>query len=185
MPDLSSIGDALQRGFGELPPIAIALVLLAGPTVALIGYRLVGVAQRRLQTSEEIEAAPMWVCHDCRSVNQFRDARCYRCGTAREAAGEIEVIVDQPMGRPTTFEAPAGSPFAALGALEQPMAHVPRPGVPVMGDALAATGAVPVGPGRPAEAAVATAHEPHEPQQAAAPAAPEEAVAASARKPRQ
>ena len=138
MPDLSSIGDALQRSFGDIPPIAIALTLLAGPTLALIGYRLIGAA-RRMPTSE-VEAAPMWVCHDCRSVNQFRDARCYRCGTAREAAAEIEVIVDQPMGRPTTFEAPAGSPFAALGALEQPAAQAPGPGVPVMGDALDATG---------------------------------------------
>ena len=182
MPDLSSIGDALQRSFGDIPPIAIGLVLLAGPTVALIGYRLVGAA-RRIPTTE-VEAAPMWVCHDCRSVNQFRNARCYRCGTAREAAGEIEVIVDQPMGRPTTFEAPAGSPFAALGALEQPTAHVPGPGVPVMGDALDLTGAVAVGPGRPVEAAVAAAHEPHEPG-AAEPPAPEETVAASAWKPRQ
>ena len=40
--DLSAFVESLQRGFGEIPPIAIALVLLAGPTVALIGYRLIG-----------------------------------------------------------------------------------------------------------------------------------------------
>jgi len=168
MPDLSSIGDALSRGFGELPPISIALALLAGPTLALIGYRLIGAA-RRIPTSEA-EVSPMWVCHDCRSVNQFRDARCYRCGTSREAAGQVEVIVDQPTGRPSTFEAPVGSPFAALGALEQPAAQEPGPGVPVMGDALNPTDAVAVGPGRPAEAA---------------PGAPEEAVTASTRNRRQ
>ena len=42
--DLSSIAQSLQRGFGEVPPIAIALALLAGPTAALIGYRLISVA---------------------------------------------------------------------------------------------------------------------------------------------
>ncbi len=113
--DVSAIAESLQRGFGEIPPIAIALVLLAGPTAALIGYRLIGVT-RRMQTSPEVEAAPLWVCHDCRSVNEFRQSRCYRCDAERDAAGEIEVIVDQPASRPLTFEAPAGSPFAALGA---------------------------------------------------------------------
>jgi hypothetical protein len=173
MPDLSSIGDALQRSFGEVPPVAIALALLAGPTLALVGYRLIG-ATRRTPIAEP-EAAPMWVCHDCRAVNQFRDARCYRCGTVREAAGEIEVIVDHPIGRPTTFEAPAGSPFAALGALEPPGAQGPGagPGVPVMGEALDPTDAVAVGPGRPNEATVAGSAEPAEA------ASPEEVAAAS------
>lgn len=161
MPDFSSIGDALQRGFGELPPIAIALTLLAGPTLALVGYRLIGAA-RRMRVTPEAEAAPMWVCHDCRSVNQFRNTRCYRCGTAREAVGEIEVILDHPMPRPSTFEAPAGSPFAALGAFPQPAAPEPGPGVPVMGDALDPTDAVAVGPGRPAPGVPAEASPEHE-----------------------
>jgi hypothetical protein len=146
--DLSAISDALARGFGEIPPIAIALVLLAGPTAALIGYRLIGVA-RRMQTTPEVEAAPLWVCHDCRSVNEFRMSHCYRCGSAREAGGEIEVIVDEPFGRPFPFEAPAGSPFAALGAT--PDQREPRPGVPVMADSSADVGAVAVGPGRSVE----------------------------------
>lgn len=145
--DLSPIGNALQRGFGEVPPIAIALILLAGPTLALIGYRLIGVA-RRMQTSPQIEAAPLWVCHDCRSVNEFRLSRCYRCGVEREATGEIEVLVDQPLRGPATFEAPAGSPFAALGAPEPPVAQDRGPGVPVMNATSSRGNSVAVGPGR-------------------------------------
>jgi len=145
--DLSAISDALQRGFGEIPPIAIALVLLAGPTAALIGYRLIDVA-RRMRTAPEVEAAPLWVCHDCRSVNEFRMSHCYRCGTRREETGELEVFVDQPAVRPTTFEAPAGSPFAALGGTVDQ--HGRGPGVPVMGPAPEVSDGVAVGPGRAA-----------------------------------
>jgi hypothetical protein len=185
MPDLSSIADALQRGFGELPPIAIALGLLAGPTVAFIGYRLIGAARGR-QSTTEVEAAPLWVCHDCRSVNQFRNERCYRCGAQREAAGEIEVLLDQPASRPSTFEAPAGSPFAARGSLEPPVAHDPGPGIPVMGHALDPTDAVAVGPGRPTEAAPADVPVSGEPRALEEPPASDEvSVASSARKRRQ
>lgn len=149
--DLSSLAESLQRAFGEIPPIAIALALLAGPTAALVGYRLIGVA-RRVQTSSEVEAAPLWVCQDCRSVNELRLSRCYRCGVERDAIGEIEVILDQPSGPPVTFEVPAGSPFAALGAN---LARSPAqgPGTPVMADPSLPPGAIAVGPGRLVDAA--------------------------------
>jgi hypothetical protein len=146
--DLSAVIESLQRGFEQIPPIAIALGLLAGPTAALIVYRLMGAA-RRLQTSPEVEVAPLWVCHDCRSVNELRLARCYRCGADRDATYEIEVIVDQPARRPSTFEVPAGSPFAALGA--SAAASGRGPGTPVMGDRAAARDAVAAGPGRAVE----------------------------------
>jgi len=148
--DLSAFGESLQRGLGEIPPVAIALTLLAGPTLALIGYRLVGVA-RRMQTSPEIEVEPYWVCQDCRSINELRHPHCYRCGRVRDAAGELEVIVHQPTGPPASFDVPAGSPFAAIAA--NPMQVEGRGvGVPVMGDPSIATDAVAVGPGRPGDA---------------------------------
>jgi hypothetical protein len=157
--DLTAIGDALQRGFGQVPPIAIALVLLAGPTTALIGYRLIRVA-RRMQAAPEVEAAPLWVCHDCRSVNEFRMSRCYRCGVERAAGGDVEVFVDRPAVRPTTFEVPAGSPFAALGATpDQRTEHGQGPGIPVMADAAEASDAVAVGPGRSVESDVESSGE--------------------------
>jgi len=145
--DLSGLGEAFARGFSDIPPIAIALGLLAGPTLAMIGYRLVGVA-RRLPASSAFEAAPFWVCYDCRSINELRAGRCYHCGVARDAAPEVEVILDMPMGAPARFDVPAGSPFAALGRM--PDAAAPtgqRAGVPVMADPSDWSTGVPVGPG--------------------------------------
>lgn len=108
--DLSAFGESLQRGLGEIPPVAVALALLAGPDVAV-----------------------------------------YRCGVARDAGGELEVIVEQPTGPPASFDVPAGSPFAAIAA--NPRGIEGRGiGVPVMGDPAIATDAVAVGPGRPGDA---------------------------------
>jgi hypothetical protein len=146
--ELGALGEAFQRGFGEIPPVAVALVLLAGPTVALIGYRLISAA-RRLKPAAEVEAAPYWVCHDCRSINELRARRCYHCGLGRDATPEIEVIVDAPMSAPATFAVPAGSPFAAIGGnADRSPAAAPGPGVPVMGSASNWNTGVPVGPGR-------------------------------------
>jgi len=153
--DLSAIVESLQRALGEIPPVAIALSLLAGPTAALIGYRLIGVA-RHLQTSPEVAAEPLWVCHECRSVNELRHSRCYHCGLERDATEEIEVIVSEPTGAPRFFEVPEGSPFAAIstnaqiGASSQATAGA-GPGVPVMADPWAATDPVAVGPGQTVE----------------------------------
>ncbi|MDO8483469.1 MAG: zinc finger Ran-binding domain-containing protein [Candidatus Limnocylindrales bacterium] len=147
--EFSSLVESIQRGFGLIPHPAIAIALLAGPTAALIAYRLIGVVRRR-QTSNETVAA-LWVCEDCRSVNELRQSRCYRCGAEGDATDEIEVILDQPTRAPATFEVPAGSPFAALGA------HTDRssgqgPVTPVMADATFPRDAIAVGPGRPVDA---------------------------------
>jgi hypothetical protein len=139
--DVGAFTESIQRGFGEIPPIVIALALLAGPTVALIGYRLVSVA-RRMQTSSELEAEPFWVCRDCRSVNVLRHSRCYRCGVDRDSTDDIEIVVDQVATRSRSFDVPAGSPFAAVAA-----GDLPHPGVPVMADPAAGVASVAVGPG--------------------------------------
>lgn len=152
--DLNNLVESLQQGLAEIPPVIVALVLLAGPTAALIVYRLFS-ASRRLPLAAGPEVAPFWVCHHCRSVNELRLSRCYRCGANRDAVEEIEVIVDQPAVRPTTFEAPAGSPFAALGGMVDQA--VSGPGVPVMAEE-ARRSPVPVGPGQtngPSDAAPA------------------------------
>lgn len=128
--DLGSFIESFQRGSAEIPRVAIALLLLAGPTSLLIGYRLISVARR--QERQAIQASPLWVCHDCRAVNEVRRSQCYHCGAAPDKGGEIEWIVEVPAARPSTFEAPAGSPFAALGANAEHGA--PAPGVPVMAD---------------------------------------------------
>lgn len=152
--DLGALGESLQRGFEQIPPIAIALALLAGPTAALIGYRLVSSA-RRTPVSTDVEPSPYWVCQDCRSINELRQTRCYSCGLSRDAVPEVEVIIDAPIGRPTTFDVPAGSPFAALGGNADVRGPaLAGPGVPVMADASDWNTGVPVGPGRGEPAAV-------------------------------
>lgn len=128
--DLGAFIESLQRGSAEIPRVAIALLLLAGPTSLLIGYRLIGAARR--QERQAVEAAPLWACHDCRAVNEVRRSQCYHCGAAPDKGGEIEWVVEAPAARPSTFEAPAGSPFAALGANAEQRA--PAHGVPVMAD---------------------------------------------------
>jgi hypothetical protein len=157
MIDLGALGESLRDGFGQIPPIAIALALLAGPTAALIGYRLVSAA-RRTPVATDIEPSPYWVCQDCRSINELRQARCYSCGLGRDATPEVEVIIEAPIARPTTFDVPAGSPFAALGGnADVGGASAPStavPGVPVMADASNWSTGVPVGPGRGEAAAV-------------------------------
>jgi hypothetical protein len=150
--DLRALIESFQRGFGEIPSIVIALGLLAGPTVALIAYRLVQVAKRP-GTTDNVEPAPFWVCHDCRSINELRAGHCYHCGLGRDTTPQIEVIIDAPVASPTVFNVPAGSPFAALGANVDPAA-ARGPGVPVMGDAAAWTTGVPVGPGNASPAAI-------------------------------
>ncbi|MGZ8438546.1 MAG: zinc finger Ran-binding domain-containing protein [Candidatus Limnocylindrales bacterium] len=137
---MSAFIDSMQRGFGQIPPIAIALVLLAGPTAALIGYRFISAATR-LQAAPKVEAAPKWVCPGCRSVNELRVSHCYRCGLERDPIDALEFVIDQPAARPGSFEVPAGSPFAAVAGVQ------PRPGVPVMAGPDAADERVAVGPG--------------------------------------
>ena len=150
--DLGALGESLQRGVAEIPPVAIALGLLAGPTIALIGYRLIGVA-RRMNVEAPVEAAPFWVCQDCRSINELRATRCYHCALARDATPEIEVIIDAPATSPSTFAVPAGSPFAALGGQVDQAARPPSTaGVPVMADASDWHTGVPVGPGNASSA---------------------------------
>ena len=148
--DLSAFIDSVQRGFGQIPPVAIALVLLAGPTAALIGYRFIGAATR-LQAAPEVEAAPQWVCPGCRSVNELRISRCYRCGLERDPIDDLEFVVDRPAPRPGSFEVPAGSPFAAVAGAQ------PSPGVAVMAGPDAANERVAVGPGHHPDAVPADA----------------------------
>ena len=146
--DLAALGESLRSGFGQIPPIAIALVLIAGPTAALVGYRMIS-ASRRTPVVTDMEASPYWVCRDCRSVNELRLTRCYHCGLGQDATREIEVILDAPPARPTTFDVPAGSPFAAIGG-NVDRARPPStagPGVPVMAESADWNTGVAVGPG--------------------------------------
>jgi hypothetical protein len=125
--DLGSFGESLQRGLGELPAVAVALVLLAGPTLLFIGYRVIG-ASSRVEVEHAAGAEPFWVCHECRSINELRHDHCYHCAARRDAQEQLELIVEQPSGLPVRVDLPIG--------------------VPVMGGRAEATDAIAVGPGR-------------------------------------
>jgi hypothetical protein len=135
--DLGSFGESLQRGLGEIPPVMVALTLLAAPTLLFIGYRVVGISNRT-QVESALSAQPFWVCHECRSINELNHEHCYHCAVARDAQDELELIVEQPSGAPVRIEVSAASPV----------------GVPVMGRPAVSTDAIAVGPGR-SERAVA------------------------------
>jgi hypothetical protein len=149
--EVVSLIDELARGIDAIPTVVIAITLLGGPTAALIVYRLLGyrmaAAARRMQAANMLEAVPLWVCAECRSVNAIRVDSCYRCGTARAPDEEVEVIVDHPTTAPAFFEVPAGSPFAALSDATNRAIH-DGPGIPVM-DTPAPVAEAPIAPGLP------------------------------------
>lgn len=143
--DLTGLFEAISSGFRMIPTPLIAVMLLGSPTAALLGYRLIA-AGRRVNTPAAAVAA-LWVCRDCRSVNQLRLFCCYRCGLERDVTEEIELIVDQPVSGPRPFEVPVGSPFAAFAAKARQ-----GPGIPVMAERAPEVEPVAVGPGRNVEA---------------------------------
>jgi hypothetical protein len=87
--------DSLRAGIGLVPPALIAMVLLGGPTAGWLLYRFV--VQPRTIRARAFERASFWVCPNCRSVNDFRLTRCYRCDS-RPAQADLEVIDAQPGG---------------------------------------------------------------------------------------
>jgi hypothetical protein len=87
--------ESLRVGIGLVPPALIAIILLAGPTAGWLLYRYV--VQPRAARSRGYDGARFWVCPSCRSVNDFRLQRCYRCD-AQPADEDLEVIDAQPSG---------------------------------------------------------------------------------------
>ena len=87
--------EALRLGIGEIPAALIAMVLLGGPTAAWLLYRFV--VQPRSSRYHGVDPSAMWICPSCRSVNDLRLARCYRCDAAQVDA-DVEVIDPQPAG---------------------------------------------------------------------------------------
>ena len=86
----------LQAGAATVPGALIAVFLLAGPTVGWLLYRFI-VQPRARRRIAGPDLAAMWVCASCRSVNELRMARCYRCD-ARPVEEELEVIDADPLG---------------------------------------------------------------------------------------
>ena len=94
--DIENLFRALQAGIGLVPPVLIAIVLLGGPTAGWLLYRFV-VQPRTRRRFGRSDGPSMWVCPNCRSVNELRMRRCYRCDALPDEA-EIEVIDARPAG---------------------------------------------------------------------------------------
>jgi hypothetical protein len=85
--------ESLRVGISAVPPALIAMVLLGGPTAAWLLYRFV--VQPRTRRYRGVDPSAMWICPSCRSVNDLRLARCYRCDAPQQDA---EVIDPHPTG---------------------------------------------------------------------------------------
>jgi hypothetical protein len=104
--------DALRAGIELVPPPLIAIVLLGGPTAVWILYHFV--VQPRAARMHAFDRTAFWVCANCRSVNDYRLLRCYRCED-EPVEEDLEVIEADPSGPwPLT---PVG-PGLNLGATE-------------------------------------------------------------------
>jgi hypothetical protein len=105
--------DALRAGIRLVPPPLMAIVLLGGPTAVWLLYHFVVQPRTvRIARLRVYERTAFWVCANCRSVNDYRLVRCYRCD-AEPVAEDLEVIDAFPSGpRPL----PPVGPGLNLGA---------------------------------------------------------------------
>ena len=83
--------EALRAGMGIVPAALVAMVLLGGPTAAWLLYRFV--VQPRSSRYHGADPSSMWICASCRSVNDLRLVRCYRCDAPQQ---DVEVIDPNP-----------------------------------------------------------------------------------------
>jgi hypothetical protein len=90
---LGDVLQAIQDGFGQIPPSVLVVGLLFGPTLAWIGFRLYA-APRSARIEAERDDL-FWICGECRSANEPGRQRCYLCQTHRDALPGALRIVDR------------------------------------------------------------------------------------------
>lgn len=148
--------ENIQRSLSLVPPALLAIIFLAGPTAAWLLYRFV--VQPRTRRYAADGSALLWICVRCRSANEVRSSRCYRCAMERdEIVGALQVVDGEgivsldPLQEEEEEEEPAARPA----------------GVPVMATTARSRPSVAVGPGR-APAAKAVPAVPARPRKVAA-----------------
>lgn len=120
--------ENLQRILSQMPPAILAIVFLAGPTVAWGLYRFVVQPRSRRFAGDGSDL--LWICERCRSANEVRSSRCYRCAMERdEIIGALQVVDGDgivtldtedddepvyPLGQPVTAAATT-RPLVAVG----------------------------------------------------------------------
>ncbi len=99
--EIADLVERLRVGIGLVPPALFAAVLLAGPTAAWLLYRFV--VQPRANRIVAADLSAMWVCTNCRSVNELRHDTCYRCDTRFDDEVQLEIVDADPQGPQPLF----------------------------------------------------------------------------------
>jgi hypothetical protein len=158
--DPGDIVAQLQRMVGLVPGALLAIVILAGPTTAWLLYRFV--VQPRTRRFAHDGDPLLWICSDCRSANEVRHSRCYRCGLERDAiVGDLQVLdgdglvalpIDVAYGWSGLPDDAIPDAVPPIPATSWPAAATAAPPPPVRTQPLAGKPRrlVAVGPGRPA-----------------------------------
>ncbi len=119
--------EAVESAFGFLPSAIIAAVLLGGPTAVWLLYRFVVQPRSSRYRSTDATAGIMWVCPSCRSINELRSDRCYRCDRI-PLEDELHVI-DPVRGLPIPLELPVPSATTGIPVGPGRLEVEPLPGL--------------------------------------------------------
>lgn len=90
--DPTGLFDALMTGLNQIPSAIIAAALIAGPTLIWIIARFLNPPDPASTGNEALEEL-LWVCANCRSINEDRIASCYRC--QRPRIGKAAPVVNE------------------------------------------------------------------------------------------
>ncbi len=74
-----------------MPPALLAIILIAGPTLAFFLAPSLGIG-RRARTPATSSETLLWVCEGCHSANEMHQHRCYRCGRVQDATPDLRVV---------------------------------------------------------------------------------------------
>jgi hypothetical protein len=88
--DPNALIEAISNGLPKVPSALIAAALLGGPTAIWIIVRFT--RPPNVPKVVEVPETLLWLCTSCRSMNEDRVSRCYRCHQPREA-DDIPVVV--------------------------------------------------------------------------------------------
>ena len=89
--DPNGLIESISNGLPRVPSALIAAALLGGPTAIWLIVRFTrprDVPKKVVEVPETL----LWLCTSCRSMNEDRVDRCYRCHIPREA-DDIPVVV--------------------------------------------------------------------------------------------
>ncbi|HET9520109.1 MAG TPA: hypothetical protein VFO73_03595 [Candidatus Limnocylindrales bacterium] len=83
--DPSALVEAVIDVLSRIPSGIVVALLLGGPTAIWLILRLLNPRDARSRYGS-VASDPHWICTECRSLNENRNDRCYRCLMARTDA---------------------------------------------------------------------------------------------------